>query len=55
MKLLESFPKDYQVYFEYRGGDSRNNGSHFDRENETDSDDDSVSSAGDTSDDSDSS
>ena len=34
VKLFESFPKDYQVYFEYRGGDSKNNGSHFDREND---------------------
>jgi hypothetical protein len=61
--LVESFPKDYQVYFECRGGDYSESMAeigqmmkdHFDRENESDSDDSVSSSSDDDSSDSDSS
>ena len=56
--LVESFPKDYQEYYELRGGDYTESMAqigqcmedHFDRENESSSSDGSISSSDDSSD-----
>ena len=61
--LVESFPKDYQEYYELRGGDYTESMAqigqcmedHFDRENESSSNDESISSSDDSSDSDDSS